>query len=231
MIASRQRISGWLAAGVTIALAACAPKAPPPPPPPPPAPVPVVVIPPRPTPPNGAAPTLVVPPMGANGVRQTVNASISTAQTTWNLRSAYNVAALNCLAPQHAEILIGYRAFLRTHARALTAANRAVDSEFRARHGSRFIAPREAYMTQVYNYFAFPPTLDAFCDAALVMSREGQAISPREMDAFAARSLPQLEAVFDSFFRRYEQYRIDLASWDAQYSSISAAGTATAQHR
>ena len=99
-----------------------------------------------------------MPPLGANGVRQTVNANLSPTQATWNFRSAYNVAALNCLKPEHADILVGYRAFLKSHARGLKAANRGVDDDYRKRFGAAFIRPREAYMTQVYNYFAYPPT-------------------------------------------------------------------------
>jgi hypothetical protein len=42
-----------------------------------------------------------------------------------------------------------------------------------AKYGAKdYIRTRETYMTQVYNYFAYPPTLTHFCDAALVMSRE-----------------------------------------------------------
>lgn len=179
---------------------------------------PAVVIPPRPYPPVGAPPNMAIPALGIDGVRMTVNAHLSAVQTLWNFRSAYNVAALNCLRPEHGEIVVGYRAFLKKHAKALTAANRGVDSEFKAQHGPRFIAPREAYMTQVYNYFANPVTLRPFCDAALTMSRSAQLVPPAELQAFSAVELPKLEQVFEAFFRAYEQYRIDAANWDAKYA-------------
>lgn len=184
------------------------------PPPPPPA----VVIPPRPYPPIGAPANMVIPPLGADGVRGTVNAHLSTTQTLWNFRSAYNVAALNCLRPEHAEIVVGYRAFLKKHAKGLQTANKGVDSEFRAKHGAGFVRPREAYMTQVYNYFANPITLRAFCDASLAMSREAQLVAPAGLTAFSTAELPKLEQVFEAFFRAYEQYRIDAANWDARYA-------------
>lgn len=208
---------------IVAAMAACAPKPAPPPPPPPPPPRPAaVVIPPRPWPPLGASPNSVIPPVGVNGRRQTVNTGITTAQTTWNLRSAYNVAALNCLQPQHADILIGYRAFLTRHSRALTAANSAVDSQFRSRHGASFIRHREAYMTQVYNFYAFPPTLSNFCDAALTMSRDAAVVPVGGLDAFAGQALPRLDQVFEDFYRAFEQYRIDVAAWDARYAPTAA---------
>lgn len=206
------------AAGLA-ALAACSQKAPLPPAPPPP----VVVVPPQPQPPSGASTNLAVPPVDAFGVRRTVNAGISSAQTTWNLRSAYNVAALNCLQPQHAQIVVNYRTFLKANAKRLTAVNKTVDDEFKARFGPRFIAPREAYMTQVYNYFALPPTLPAFCDAALAMSNEAASVTPAQLDAFAARSLPALEGVFLQFYRSYEQYRDDLSAWQAKYMAPGVA--------
>lgn len=185
--------------------------------PPPPPPAPLVPIPQRPYVPNYAAPNLPVPPVGADGLFESPNRKISTAQITWNLRSAYNVGALNCPEPARTEITNGYRAFLRTHARGLTAANRAVDSQFRQRYGARFVASREAYMTGVYNHFAMPVTLDAFCNAVLAVSRDGKLIKPTELDAFTARALPSIEIVFDDFYRRYAQWKLDIAAWDTQY--------------
>jgi hypothetical protein len=212
-------VSGGLAAVLGAALlAGCGEKKPiavvlPPPPIAPP-----VVIPPRPYPPIGAPANMAIPSLGPDGVRSTVNAHLSATQTLWNFRSAYNVAALNCLRPEHGEIVVGYRAFLKKHAKGLQAANRGVDSEFKAKHGASFIRPREAYMTQVYNYFANPVTLRAFCDASLAMSREAQLVAPAQLSTFSATELPKIEQVFEAFFRAYEQYRIDAANWDARYA-------------
>ena len=220
---------GLVLAGAA-AIAACGPKSTPPPPPPPPPPPAVVYIPPRPLPPLGAAAGFAVPPIGANGLRQTINVGISPAQTVWNLRSAYNVAALNCQKPEHADILVGYRKFLTVHKKGLNTANRTVDAEFKKRHGTGWIRPREAYMTQVYNYYAFPPTLNKFCDAALVMARESMTVKPAELNAFSSRSLTQIDTVFEGFFQSYEQYRADAAAWDEKYapkaSAPAAGGTA-----
>lgn len=218
--------------GVAISLsllAACGPKSTPPPPPPPPAPPPpVVVIPPRPQPPMGAGAGLLVPPVGTDGVRKTINARLSPGQTVWNLRSAYNVAALNCLKPEHAEILVGYKAFLKAQKKGLATANKVVDSDFRGKFGAAFIRPREAYMTQVYNYFAYPATLSNFCDAALVMARESKTTKPVELGAFSVRNLAMLDGVFESFFRTYEQYQLNLASWDAKYGPRSSSTAVSA---
>lgn len=218
----RQSIWAGLGLSALAALSACSQKASPPPlvalPP-------VVVVPPQPMPPRGASPRLVAPPVDAFGLRRTVNTGISTAQTTWNLRSAYNVAALNCLDPKHAQIVVNYRAFLKTQAKKLTAVNKIVDAEFKAKHGVRFIPPREAYMTQVYNYFALPPTLASFCDAALAMSQEAATVPSADLDAFAARSLPAIEQVFLQFYRSYDQYKVDLANWQAKYMATSVAPT------
>lgn len=179
-----------------------------------------MVVPPKPYPPNGASPNLIVPPADANGLRASVNRNITPAQITWNLRSAYNVAALNCQAPKHADILVNYRAFLKAHAKTLTAANRKVDAEFRKEYGARFIAPREKYMTEVYNHFALPPTLPDFCDAVLAVSRDALPVKSKDLEAFSALSLPNIEVVFDDFYRRYEAYRIALADWEARYGYL-----------
>jgi hypothetical protein len=207
---------------VTLAgLAACAPKVVAPPPAPPPPPV-AIVIPPRPYPPLGASTNVTIPAIGLNGTRQTINTGISTAQTIWNVRSAFNVAALNCLKLEHGEILVAYKAFLKTNARGLTNANLSVDREFRAKHGAAFIRPRESYMTQVYNYYAFPPTLPAFCEASLLMARDSLLIKAPELATFSAAQMPRLESVFEQFFRAYEQYRIDAVLWDQRYQPMLA---------
>lgn len=192
----------------------------PPPPPPPPAQT-WVFVPWKPTPPNNASPVFVPPAIGADGLRVSVNRNISPAQTTWNLRSGYNVAALNCLQPKHAQIVVNYRAFLRSHAKALRAANLKVDSEWRAKYGPGFVKSREKYMTEVYNRFATPPTLSSFCDAALAMSNDAKAIKVGELDRFAATSLPSLEIVFDDFYKRYDQYKADLAAWETKWAGYT----------
>ena len=201
-------------------LAAKPKKVPPPPPPPPPPPV-VVYIPPRPTPPLGASPLFKVPLVGTDGKRLSVNSNIGPLQTVWNFRSAYNVAALDCQSAEHNEVLVGYKHFLKVHKVALLKANRAVDADFRKRYGGAYIRPREAYMTQVYNYYAFPPTLHNFCDSALLMARESMTLKPAELTAFAARYLPQFDMLFENFYHSYDQYRADAAAWDAKYAPVT----------
>ncbi len=174
-------------------------------------------IPPRPLPPLYSAPNLPIPPRGDDGVRQTVNTNISSAQTLWNLRSAYNVAALNCRDPQYKEIVVNYRAFLRKNARTLTAANRGVDKEFRGKYGAAFIKPRETYMTQVYNFYALPPVTPQFCDVVLPMSRASKKLTPKNFAKFAPEWLPQLNMVFEKFFDDYEVYLKAARAWDSQY--------------
>ena len=197
------------------------PKKVPPPPPPPPPPVIVVNVPPRPTPPLGASPRFKVPLMRPDGARQTINTQVGPLQTVWNLRAAYNVAALDCLRPEHAEILVGYKRFLKIYKVGLLKANRGVDADYRKRFGKAFIRPREAYMTQVYNYYAFPPTLPNFCDAALAMARESMTLKPVDLTAFAQRYVPQFDLVYENFYRSYDQYKADAAAWDAKYAPIT----------
>lgn len=216
---TRYRIFGAFALAGGLVLASCAPKPPPPPPPPPK----VVAIPPRPVAPAGASDTFTVPPRDVMGVRKTVNYRLSQAQMTWNVRSAFNVAALNCLGPKYEPIVVAYRSFLKNHAKGLKNTTKMLDLEFREKFGPTFKIDQDAYITQVYNYFALPPTLRNFCDASLVMSQESLAIVPAELDLFSARWLPQLEAVFEQFFLSYDAYRIAAAQWDAQYGSVYGA--------
>ena len=182
---------------------------------PPPAPAPKYVG--RPYPPMGAAPNLTIPPAGVDGTRLTINSGLSPRQAAWNLRSALNVAALNCTRPEYAGIVTDYGNFLKTHGRTLSEINRALDDSFKAQYGKRYIAEREAVQTQVYNYFALPPVVPALCDTTLGMSRELQAIAPGQLELFAPSSLARLEAVYLDFFDRYERYRRDFAQWQIDY--------------
>lgn len=211
-----------LVSALALGLASCAPKPAPPAPPPPP--VKVVRIPPKPTPPNGASGNIYLPPADASGLRKSINRDISNTQMVWNLRSAFNVAALNCSAPKHAEILPRYKTFLTAHAKTLNAFNKKLDAEFKSRYGAKYIAPRESYITSVYNHYALPPTLGDFCDAVNAVMLDGIAIKSAELEPFAVRSLPSIEVVFDDFYRRYETYRNELSAWEARYgTSVSPA--------
>jgi len=219
---------GKLAAIAGLALlAACGPQkvvsAPPPPPPPPPV---VVVVTPqpepvpmRPLPPRAASIDMVLPTVGPDGVRNTVNARLNSLEAVWNLRSGWNVAALNCLETRYQPILDGYKALLTAHAKRLTKVNTDLDKQYRTEFGAgtKAIRAREAYMTQLYNYFALPPARDYFCDAALQISQESLLAPPKDIDAFALINLPKLEAAFEHFYQDMERWRIDVAAWDAKY--------------
>jgi len=212
----RRRLSllaGAATATTLAVLAGCA-KPPPPPPPPPP----VVVIPPMPAPPMGAPLDMTIPPVDAAGVRHTVNYGISTSQAVWNFRSAYNVAALNCVEAQYAPILDGYKRFLKVYAKSLDKANKEIDASFRTQHtGRAATVARETYQTQVYNFFSLPPVDSGFCKAAMDVSVELATVDPSQFESWSFGGLAKLEAPFKDFFNVYEQYRADLAAWQARY--------------
>jgi hypothetical protein len=198
-------------------LPACTEQAPPQaalPPPPKPAPIPA-----RPTPPFGASDSTLIPALTSTGVRQTVNANLNSAETTWNLRSGMNVAALNCLSSDHAPILQAYSAMLQKHKHQFAAANTSLETQFRKQHGSSYKRVRDSHMTRVYNYFAMPPARARMCDAALQVSQAYLAAPPADINHYAATALPQLEAAFEGFFREFEAYRSNVAAWDAKYGA------------
>ena len=165
----------------------------------------------------GATTSMTIPMVAATGVRQTVNANLTPAQTTWNLRSALNVAALNCQEPKYTGLVDNYGAFLKRNARELSATNRALQSEFRQRYGGTYRDVQDSYMTQVYNYFALPPAKADFCDVSFAISQEVNTIEVGTLDTYSATALPRIEGVFEDFFRAYEQYRVDLRAWNSEY--------------
>lgn len=207
----------WKVAPVAVlvsVLAACAQKTPPPPPPP------VVVIPPQPQPPMGAPESMRIPEIAEDGVRKTVNTSVSGAQAVWNLRSAYNVAALNCVEPQYAPILAGYKEFLKVHDKSLDKANAELNKSFNGAFGKAGTRERETYQTQVYNFFAVPPVKATFCEAAMQIAAEVALLPAGQLEGYAPQGLAKIEAPFMDFFNAYDQYRADLAAWQAKYGGI-----------
>lgn len=217
-LVSQRLVAGGVVAVVAAMLSACGPKAPPvvvaPPPPPPP----VIVIPPQPVPPLGAVAGMTTPLRGADGLRITVNSNLTPQERVWHVRSALNVAALNCQSPQHLPIADNYNRFIAAHKRTLDKVNREIDANYRKVHGAGFARIRDTHMTQVYNYFALPPMLGTFCDAALPLSAEAAMVPSAELGLFADRALPQMEALYEQFYNAYDQYQYDLAVWMARYA-------------
>ena len=139
-------------------------------------------------------------------------ASMRTARCGTSARR-WNVAALNCLdAAEAAADPRWLRTFLTKYQRKLTAANTAIDARFRREHGSRndAIKAREAFMTQVYNYFALPPARADFCNVALQVANEFLPPSPRTPKAVRRRRAAALrDGVPDRSSASYEQYQVD----------------------
>lgn len=193
---------------------------------------PVASVPPRPYPPMGAPAGLAIPPLQADGKRLTVNSGLQGAQAVWSLRSAYNVAALNCQKPQHAAILPGYSGFLKTHTKVLKKTNSDLDRQFKAEYGqNRYIRARETFQTQIYNFFAYPPVLPALCDATVSLSQDIAAVAPGQLEGYAPAALARLDLVYQQFYNSYAQYLADLAGWEARYGAgpAVAAGSSSSQ--
>jgi len=209
-----------LAAGAAL-LGACATPAPPPPPPPPPPPRVVEAVPYRPLPPGGAHYFMTIPPRGPDGRRLTVNTGLNDDHLVWHLRSAWNVAALNCLAPEYEPILDGYRAFLTNHAKPLKAVYDRIEREYAKRHKTKraAIVERDGLVTKVYNFFALPAARAGFCRAALDMSNRALAAPPADPLTFARANFDGLLVPFETFFDEYEAYQRASAEWDAKWGA------------
>jgi hypothetical protein len=181
----------------------------------------VEAVPYRPIPPAGSSYVMTIPPLGPNGVRQTVNTGLDENETIWNLRSVWNVAALNCLAGEHEPILAGYSALLKGNVKKLSAVNAALDKKYRTSEGSVAAGrkAREVHMTQVYNYFAAPAAIPNMCNVALAVSNEFLQAPPKDLAAYAAATLPRFEAVYLDFFNAYDRYRAESAAWDAKWGA------------
>ncbi|PZT88882.1 MAG: hypothetical protein DI637_07035 [Citromicrobium sp.] len=131
---------------------------------------------------------------------------------------------------EHTGMVANYGSFLERNEKQLSDTNKAVLAEFRDRYGSEFRNEQDHYMTKVYNYYALPPAMDNFCDVSFAVSQEALLVAPGDLASFAARTLPRIESVFEDFFRAFEQYRTDLAAWNAQYGPPGSATTMVATY-
>ncbi|MFN3989845.1 MAG: hypothetical protein ACK4IS_06265 [Erythrobacter sp.] len=213
-----RRVGAVAIAAGTALVAACTTPASAPPPPPPPPPV-AEVVPYRPLPPAGASYVMKIPPMGPDGKRITVNSNLSDDRLVWHLRSAWNVAALNCLGSEHEPILTGYRAFLTNNVRSLKALNDRIEKTYGDRYRVRrdAVVARDAESTQVYNFFANPAARSGFCQAALDVANRYLAEPKAQPLAFAQANFPVFMAPHEDFFNQYEAYQRASAEWDEKY--------------
>lgn len=205
---------------VITAVAACAPAPKPVPTPPPPKPVVVVPPPPpaMPLPPGGAASSTKLPAYGADGVRITPNRGLSREESIWNFRSAINVAALNCQGPVWGVIAPEYNKMIVTHKARLAQANTAVDNEYRKRFpGQNALRVRDSRSTDIYNYFAFPPVRDEFCNTALRKVQEALTVPTTAFPEYAIGALGDIDSIYLRFYDAYAQYERDIADWNLKY--------------
>ncbi len=179
-----------------------------------PPPVPVAAAPaPKPKPPLGAAASLTIPAVLSDGNYATPNHALSADAAVWHLRSALNVAALQCNVADPTGVA-QYNRLLKVHAARFAAAHKALEAEYR-RGGGDWQDRFDDSMTRVYNYFAQPPVRDQFCATALPMLAQVADMPIGGIDAFAAPGIASLDQPFVDFYRAYDQYRIELAVWQA----------------
>ncbi len=171
--------------------------------------VPTPVVAPR--PPMGAAANLRIPVALPDGSYATPNRGLTGDAALWHLRSALNVAALQCNVADSTGVA-NYNRLLRVHSARFTAAHRALEAEYR-RGGGDWRDRFDDAMTRVYNYFAQPPVRDQFCATAMPMLAQVADIPAGGLDGFAGPGLASLEQPFTDFYRAYDRYRIELTAW------------------
>lgn len=206
-----------LLAGLT-SLAACA--APPPPAPPPPIIVPSS-FPPRPIPPLGAATGMFIPPKGVDNVRMTPNRGLDSDEVVWNFRSAFNVAALNCLQPKYQRFADDYKNYLTAHRTMLNDVNRRLDTTYRSRYpAGESNRIRDTSSTDLYNYFSLPPVTSSFCNLMLELGPQSALVPTAELPVFSARALGLIDNLFIEFYDDYSEYQRRLAAWEELYGRL-----------
>jgi hypothetical protein len=166
-----------------------------------------------PPPPAGASANQAIPARDAAGRYVTINQGLSSAETSWHVRAALNVAALSCRGSREAATVAAYNRLIKSQSVSLAAADAGTKARYRARHGAAWTTQHDKAMTRLYNYFAQPTVQREFCATAEGLLDEASQLSPGAYDAFAERALPQLEAPFLAFYRDYDAWRQANAAW------------------
>lgn len=185
--------------------------------------------PPPPVPPAGIPAGLAVPAQGADGEYLTLNHGIAPADAVWHVRAALNVAALGCRGEQEKAIIAAYNAMLRTHKAALAGAFKTIQTRYRAEDAHGWQDRQDSQMTRVYNFFAQPAAQQRFCEIAAAVLTEAKTVPPGRLTPFAIAALPRLEAPFTDVYRAYDQYRRELAAWQARYDTVAQAAPQTGE--
>ena len=197
----------FAAAMMTTALAACQTAAPPPPPPPPP---PLVEIE---TPKQELAQpdpyyfNFELPEKDETGAYVTPNSDIGPLETLFHFRSALNVAALSCRAMPGYDLAPKYNSFIKTFAGELRNANIAIERKFARENEGSGARVRDSHMTSLYNHFARPATLGSFCPMAQRDLIAVQDLPKEELQAYAEKSLAEMEMIFQEHFQEIESYQ------------------------
>jgi len=184
-------------------------------------------VPPPPVVPAGIPASLNVPATDADGTYLTINHALDPAETAWHVRSALNVAALSCRGANEGQIIAAYNSLLRTQKKALAAALKATEAQYRKEQGKSWQTEHDRHMTRVYNFFAQPPAQRAFCETAAAVLAEASAVPADGFLTFAATALPRLEQPFTDVFRAYDGYHRDLAAWQSRYGTAEATAVAS----
>lgn len=204
---------------VLIGLAGCAPTPAPIATPKPVAakPPPVAAIPPRPQSPGSAAETQRVPPRDATGRYVTINSGITGEQAFWQLKTGINVAAIGCRGPDEAKLVAAYNQMIKSHTRAIQAAEKKVIADLARASRTNGVKERDKLSTQLFNYFAQPPAQRPFCERAVVLAQTLAATPSAQLFANADEHLATLDQPFTDFYAAFERYKAEAAAWDAQY--------------
>lgn len=132
----------------------------------------------------------ITPPPGAG-----MHARLGSLESVWHVRAALNVAALSC-ASRDQQIVQRYNRMLTRHKAKLAAAYAAETDAARQQHGATYQRALDAHMTQLYNYFAWPPAQEAFCREAMAVAQEAEGVQPGDFETFSVRALTRLDGAF-----------------------------------
>ena len=131
--------------------------------------------------------------------------SEAAAHAVWSLRSALNVAALQCQFSPFLATVRTYNDLLKQHDKEFSGAYKAMEKHFLRHDGSIGRRNFDSFTTRLYNSFSALDAQIGFCEASGTVGRAALAVRPGDIQRFAGDAVRRVRAAMVPVTDPYRQ--------------------------
>jgi hypothetical protein len=137
-----------------------------------------------------------------------MTAAETAAHAVWSLRSALNVAALQCQFSPFLATVRNYNDLLKQHDSEFANAYKALETHFRRHDGAAGRRTFDSFTTRMYNSFSALDAQISFCGEAGRIGREALAVPHGDVRNFAIAAVQRLRAALVAQPDPYRQLQL-----------------------